>query len=316
MPGTAHARNESEGARIRVGLAGWSYAHWVGTVYPSRPTPNFHPLEFLARYLDAMEINTSFYQPLRPEISRLWIRKVRANPDFLFTVKLGRRFTHERSLDAAEVAAFKDGIFPLLHAGKMGALLMQFPWSFRFTAENRQFLIDLRRAFHEFPLAAEMRHSSWMMDEALGTLIDYRIAFCNLDQPEHTRAMPPTSFLTSATGYVRLHGRDRRNWFRDFDDSALRLSTSNYLYSPDELAAWQQRIEHIRPHARKIFIIANNDGGGKAVLNALQLQAMLQPGRRLAPANLIARYRLQMQDFHSDQPVQRSLFDPAGRVAA
>lgn len=316
MPIAGHARQESEGARIHVGVAGWSYAHWLGTVYPSRPSRNFHPLEFLARYLDAMEINTSFYQPLRPEISRLWIRKVEANPDFLFTVKLGRRFTHERSLNAVEVTAFKEGIFPLLRARKIGALLMQFPWSFRFTAENKQFLINLRRAFHEFPLVAEMRHSSWMMEEALGTLIDYRIAFCNLDQPEHSRAMPPTSFLTSAVGYVRLHGRDRRNWLRDFDSPALRVSTSNYLYSPAELAAWQQRIEHIRPHARKIVVIANNDGGGKAVVNALQLQARLQAGRHLAPAGLIARYRLEMQDFHSDRPVQRSLFEPASRVAA
>ncbi len=309
-------REKTEGAEIRVGLAGWSYSHWVGTVYPSKPSRNFHPLEFLSRYVDAMEINTSFYHALRPEISRLWIKKVSANPDFLFTVKLGRRFTHERSLDPIEVAAFKEGLWPLLRAAKLGAVLMQFPWSFRFTAENKEFLIRLRRAFHEFPLAAEMRHSSWMMDEALGTLVDYHIAFCNLDQPEHTRAMPPTSFLTSPVGYVRLHGRDRRNWFQDFDDSALRVSTTNYLYSPAELSDWQTRIDRIRPHARRIFVIANNDGGGKAVVNALQLQAMLDSGRSAAPAGLLARYRLEMLGFHSDRPVQQTLFDLPSRAAA
>ena len=57
---------------------------------------------------------------------------------------------------------------------------MQFPWSFRFTSENRAFLIDLRRTFHEFPLVAELRHASWLADEAKGTLIDYKIGFCNI----------------------------------------------------------------------------------------------------------------------------------------
>lgn len=316
MPVDFVERIKADGAEIRIGLAGWSYPHWVGKVYPAKPSRNFHPLEYLARYVDAIEIDTSLFPPPRPEISRLWIKKVSQNPGFLFTVKLGRRFTHERSLDAAAVTAFKDGIWPLLAAGKLGAVLMQFPWSFRFTSENKEFLIRLRRAFHEFPLAAEMRHSSWMMDEALGTLIDYRIAFCNLDQPEHTRAMPPTAFLTSPVGYVRLHGRDRRNWFEDFDDSAPRASTTNYLYSPPELAQWQARIERIRPHAARIFVIANNDGGGKAVVNALQLQAMFNPRRTAAPAGLISRYRVELQRFHAGRPVQQLLFGLPGRAAA
>ncbi len=88
---------------------------------------------------------------------------------------------------------------------------MQFPWSFRFTAENKDFFIRLRRAFHEFPLVAEMRHSSWMAEEAVGVFLDYRVGFCNIDQPEYTRAMPPTAYLTSGVGYVRLHGRNPQN---------------------------------------------------------------------------------------------------------
>jgi uncharacterized protein YecE (DUF72 family) len=315
-----HSGNEgkrTEGAEIRIGLAGWTYPHWVGTVFPSKPSRSFHPLEYLSRYFDAMEINTSFYQALKPEISSLWMRKVAANPNFQFTVKLGRRFTHERRLEEDEIRAFKDGLWPLMRGGRLGAVLLQFPWSFRFTGENREYLIRLRRAFHEFPLTAELRHSSWMMDEALGTLIDYRVGFCNLDQPEHTRATPPTGFLTSAVGYVRLHGRDRQNWFQDYDETALRVASTNYLYSPPELEQWRGRVEHIRPHAKRIFVIANNDGGGRAVVNALQLQAMFDGRRRQAPAGLLARYRLELQGFHGDRPVQAELFEPQpGRVAA
>ena len=129
--------------------------------------PEIHSIRFtstrelLARTSDVAEVNNSFYQALKPEIVRLWMRKVELNPRFQFTAKLHQQFTHHRILDNGEIAAFKEGLWPLLRARKLGALLMQFPWAFRFTAENhREFLIRLRRAFHEFPLVAEMRHAA------------------------------------------------------------------------------------------------------------------------------------------------------------
>jgi len=120
---------------------------------------------------------------------------VAGNPKFMFTAKLGRRFTQERVLTPSVIAQFQEGLVPLLRRGKLGALLMQFPWTFRYTQENREFLISLRRAFHEFPLVVEVRHASWMLEEALGTLIDYRIGFCNIDQAKYTSAMPPTALF-------------------------------------------------------------------------------------------------------------------------
>ena len=181
----------------RIGTAGWSYPHWDGTVYPKPQTRGLHSLEYLSRFVDLVEINSSFYRPLQPEVTKVWMKKVEANPNFRFTAKLHQRFTHLRSLQPSDIAEFKDGIRPLMNAGKLGALLMQFPWSFRFTTENRDFLIRLRRAFHDFPLVAEMRHSSWMSDEAIGTFIDYKVGFCNIDQPDYTKAMPATALLTS-----------------------------------------------------------------------------------------------------------------------
>jgi uncharacterized protein YecE (DUF72 family) len=274
---------------VRCGPAGWSYPHWEGAVYP-RPRPRgFHPLEYLARYFDLVEINTSFYQDLRPEISRLWVSRISANRRFLFTAKLHRRFTHERSLEAAETAAFLRGLSPLAEAGRLGCVLMQFPWSFRFTGENRAFLIRLRRAFSRFPLVAEMRHSSWMREEALGMLIDYHIGFCNIDQPARFAAMPPTAILTTGTGYVRLHGRDAGPWLPEFDapESGARR---DYLYRPGELAEWKDRIERLRGYADTVFVVTTNDAGGRAVLNAWQLQALLEPQKRAAPPPLRRRF--------------------------
>ena len=133
-----------------IGTAGWSYPHWNGLVYPKTYGSGFHPLEFLSRRFDTVEINSSFYQHLKPEVVRLWMKKVEANPRFQFTAKLHQRFTHSRVLDDAEVAAFAEGLRPMLKAQKLGALLMQFPWSFRFTAENKDFFIRLRRASMSF----------------------------------------------------------------------------------------------------------------------------------------------------------------------
>ena len=219
-----------------IGTAGWSYPHWNGIVYPKSHTGGFHPLETLAKNFNVVEINSSFYQLLKPELVKLWMKKTEVNPRFQFTAKMYQRFTHGRILEDAEVKGFKDGLMPLMRGNKLGAVLMQFPWSFRFTAENREFLIKLRRAFHEFPLVAEMRHSSWLAEEGIGTFLDYRIGFCNIDQPEFTHAMPPTAYLTSGIGYVRLHGRNPKNSLGAYDRAAPRLRQHDYLYSDAELS--------------------------------------------------------------------------------
>src|SRR5579863_3368476 len=263
-------------ASVRIGTAGWSYPHWNGLVYPKTPWPGFHALEVIARHLDTVEINSSFYQQLKPEVVKLWIRKVEAKPEFLFTAKLHHHFTHNRVLDEADIAGFKTGLAPLLQAKKLGAVLMQFPWSFRFTAENREFFIRLRRAFHEYPLVAEMRHSSWMVEEAIGTFLDYHVGFCNIDQPAYTSAMPPTEFLTSQVGYVRLHGRNPRNSLGAFERDAVRVRQHDYLYSEPELCEWSRRIQHAGRFADRTFVIFNNDAAGKSFVNALQLQAMFK----------------------------------------
>jgi uncharacterized protein YecE (DUF72 family) len=293
---------------LYCGPSGWSYPHWNGVVYPKLKPRGFHALEDLSTYFDAVEINTSFYQSIQPELASLWLRIVEHNPKFLFTVKLGRRFTHERSLAAAEVARFKEGLWPLQRARKLGCVLMQFPWAFRYTEENRTFLIALRRAFHEFQLVTEMRHSSWLHEEALGTLIDHRIGFVNIDQAPYTKGMPPTSALTSRIGYVRLHGRNPQHWEREFGRPARAVAAHDYLYSQKELQEWKQRVDNIQQHAATTFVFANNDAGGKSVVSALEIAQMLGDDRRRAPAQLIERFPEELADFRAERPIQDALF--------
>jgi uncharacterized protein YecE (DUF72 family) len=293
---------------LYCGPSGWSYTHWNGIVYPKVKPRNFHPLEDLAQYFDAVEINTSFYQPIRPELAAVWLKKVAANPKFLFTVKLGRRFTHDRILMPAEVAHFKEGLWPFVRAHKLGCVLMQFPWSFRYTRENRDYLIALRRAFHEFQLVVEMRHCSWLHEEALGTLIDYHLGFVNIDQAAYTKAMPPAAVLTSRIGYVRLHGRNQDDWQREFGRADKPVAAHNYLYSRKELLEWKPRIEEIQKHAAATFVFANNDIGGNALVNALQLAETLGDDRRRAPACLIEQFPEELADFHAERAMQEALF--------
>lgn len=214
-------------------------------------------------------------------------------------------YTHERELRLAEVTEFREGVRPLLKMGRLGCLLMQFPWSFRFTPENRRYLIELRRAFGEFPLVAEMRHASWAREEAVGTFIDYKVGFCNIDQPVFEKAMPPTAFLTSSIGYIRLHGRSALPQGREYRDG--NIARNDYLYPESELADWVDRAQRIGRYADAVYVITTNDAAGKAVVNALQVQSLLGVRETKYPADLVRRHWPKLARRESSS-LQHSLF--------
>ncbi|MBI5281274.1 MAG: DUF72 domain-containing protein [Candidatus Solibacter usitatus] len=288
---------------LSIGPSGWHRADWISTVYPKPASRGWHPLDILSRYLDLAEIDQTFAEPLKPEIARLYVKKVDHNPAFLFTALLGRAFTYDRLLDDSAVTAWKAGLEPLLRSRRLGAVVMQFPWAFRFTEENRQFLISLRRAFHEFPLAAEMRHESWLRDEAVTTLVNYRIGFVNVDQPDYFRAMPPTALLTSGVALVRLHGRHNPDAFREFDAPADR----RYLYNLDELLEWKPRLERLAGFAARTLVSTTNSHQGRAMVNALQLREICGASPLEAPAPLLSLYPAELAAFRARRPVQAML---------
>src|ERR1044071_57678 len=148
--------------KIYVGPAGWSYKDWNGIVYPAKPGSKFDPLSYLAEFFDTIEINSSFYRPPAASSSKAWARRVAHNPDFKFTTKLYKPFTHERGKATDEdERIFREGIDPLAEAGRLGALLLQFPWSFKNTEEERDYLSSLLDRFKDYPLVVELRHATW-----------------------------------------------------------------------------------------------------------------------------------------------------------
>jgi uncharacterized protein YecE (DUF72 family) len=305
---------------VRIGTAGWSYKDWDGTFYPpGMQRRKQHPLEYLARFFDTTEINTSFYGPLKPELAKLWCRKVAAvNKNFLFTAKLYRAFTHSplavmeptsaasiRPTDEDE-ARTREGLDALADEGMLGALLIQFPVSFKNTSLNREYLDRLLRQFIEYPRVVEVRHSTWNDSETLAAFAQKNVGFCNIDQPLLGRSLAPTEHVTGAIGYVRLHGRNYEHWFADQgsadqgSDSDRRNDRYNYLYNEKELSGWKERIQNVAERAQTTYVITNNHFESKAGVNALELKAMISGKRVLAPSTLIGKY-----------PELRRIADPA-----
>jgi len=312
----AHFVGPMEAApEIRIGTAGWSYKDWDGVFYPPAvQRKKVHALEYLAHFFDVVEINTSFYGHLKPELVKLWVRKVAFNPNFVFTAKLHQSFTHSplavmeptsaasiRPTDEDEAKA-REGLDALAGEGKLGALLIQFPVSFKNTNLNREYLERLLRQFIEYPRVVEVRHESWNNEETLASFRRGDVAFCNIDQPTIGQSLAPTEHVTSKLGYVRLHGRNYKDWFNSDD----RNDRYNYLYSENELGAWKEKIETVASKARTTYVITNNHYEARAGANALELKSMLSGKRVKAPPELLETYpelkKFADPDFQAGDP--------------
>ncbi len=279
-----------ETAVVRVGPAGWAYDDWAGTVYPPGFSPRkTHPLGYLCAFFDTIEIDSSFYRPPTPRSAAAWATHVEANPRFRFTAKLWQRFTHQRDSwpSPAEVQSVMEGIMPLHEAGRFGAMLAQFPWSFRRTPENRTWLARLVDTFTQWPLAIELRHASWDRPEVYEGLCARGVTFCNIDQPVLRDSIAPSDKVTAPTAYVRLHGRNAEAWFKE---GAGRDARYNYLYSGGELELWLGHIQRMRGQAREIYVVTNNHFEGQAVANAFELQDGLGLSHPAPPECLAERY--------------------------
>jgi uncharacterized protein YecE (DUF72 family) len=295
--------------RLRIGPAGWSFSDWAGYVYPSRRPKDFHEAAYLAEFFDTIEINTSFYQPLRPDHAQLWLKRVAGNPTFIFTAKLWQKFTHDPSATKEDERAVRAGFDVLQEAGKLGAVLLQFPFSFHRTAETLSYLTAVLSRFSDYPLVVELRHASWQIPETFELLRENRAGFCNIDQPIIGNSVEPSAIATSPVGYVRLHGRRYDTWFSD-DPATPSHERYNYLYSAEELNPWVDRIRTITENTGDVFVITNNHFQGKAVVNALQLLSILKGTKVKVPEPLREHFP-QLNEIADAMPVQPALF-PTG----
>jgi uncharacterized protein YecE (DUF72 family) len=282
---------DKPGTHVRFGPAGWDYPDWAGKVYPSPKPKGFDPLRYLSRYFETIEINSTFYRPPTAEVARGWAQRVGEQDQFRFTAKLWRRFTHERDTawTREDVDSVRAGFDALATAGKLGAVLLQFPWSFRNDERNREWVRDLARAFREYPLVIEVRHISWNEPDFYAELAAGQIGIVNVDQPMFRNSLPPSARATSSVGYIRVHGRNYKEWFRK---TAGRDERYDYLYSAAELKPWAERTRALalEPNVTDVYVVNNNHFAGQAVTNALMLEAQVTQKPVKIPETLLGAY--------------------------
>lgn len=283
-------RSPSRDSSLRVGPAGWNYKDWEGIVYPAGRA--LDPLAFLADYCDTIEINSSFYAPPRPKDAVSWARRVRNNPRFKFTAKAWQRLSHERgpggeSALAADCDEVRRSMAPLAEAGILGALLVQFPWRFRCTPENQEYLDRLVRHLRGFPIALEVRHGSWNRDPFYDFLSERGVAFCNVDQPLIGNSIRPGARVTARLGYFRLHGRNYANWFKE---DAGRDARYDYLYTKDEIHQLSEQIRKVKQSTEETYAVTNNHFRGQALVNAMEILEELDGVPPAVPPLLAAAY--------------------------
>ena len=301
----SHANRAGHGAsaEIRIGTSGWSYPSgdgtWNGVFYPAKKGKGFDELAYYAAHFDTVEVNSSFYRVPALKTTQEWAR--RTPKHFEFSLKLYQKFTHPEmflkatgkdpaDIDRKDVDEFRKAIEPLARAGKLGALLAQFPASFKNEPGSRDYLAWLLHAFRDYPVAVELRHKSFSDDpkETLQLLREHDAALVQIDEPKFKTSIRQNLLPNVKTFYyLRLHGRNAAQWWKH-DKSEDRY---NYLYSADELEPIVDAIEEASREVKKSYAYANNHFSAKSVANAATIKAKL--GQELDgeyPESFVQRY--------------------------
>jgi uncharacterized protein YecE (DUF72 family) len=271
----------SSGARIYIGTSGWSYPKgegtWNGYFYPGG---KINELEYYSQFFNTVEVNSSFYRPPDVGIVYNWARRV--PKDFLFAVKLWQKFTHPKMFKEAtgqdanivqsDVDLFRKCLEPLSKAGKLGALLAQFPPSFINDDHGRRILGALIQYFGEYHLAVELRHRSWSDDSNTANILRRgNVAWVQIDEPKFKSSIAVEVPLTADMAYFRFHGRNAENWWHGNTETRYK-----YLYSPEETKELAAKVEAASQKTSLTFAFFNNHWQAYAPRNAGDLAKAIQ----------------------------------------
>ena len=276
------------GRQLCIGTSGWHYpggdGGWDGIFYPPRGRRHrpkgFDELEYYARHFDTVEVNSTFYGVPRRTVTAAWAD--RTPDDFALSVKLYQQFTHPKMFAAAtgsddtrvdrgDVDRFRDAIAPLHEAGKLGALLAQFPASFKNDDAAHDHLAWLIGALTDCSVAVELRHRSWSDDIAgtLRLLNGLGAAWVQIDEPKFRLSIAQNHLHNvESFYYMRLHGRNARKWWRH-DRAEERY---DYHYSAAELQPFRDTADAASRLVKRLYLYMNNHFAAKAVANAATLK--------------------------------------------
>jgi uncharacterized protein YecE (DUF72 family) len=312
-------QSRGAGERIFVGTCGYSYPGeppngWHGVFYPTPGKKLVGELEYYSMYFGAVEINSTFYRPPNAQMAQGWLKKTPS--DFIFAVKAWQKFTHAAKLgteangeherwerfDSDDVQRFSEGIAPLSEAGRLGALLFQYPAKFVCNPENIERLEAALSAFDFCPKVVELRHRSWSdrQDEIRARLAGFSAAWAFIDEPKFSTSVKQELTARGDVSYLRLRGRNQQKWWKH-EDAWERY---DYIYQADSIRRLAERLKKLQAGSpkTKFYVFFNNHARGQAVANALMLQAALVPSSRVqAPRALVEAFpELQSFVVHSE----------------
>jgi uncharacterized protein YecE (DUF72 family) len=244
---------------IRLGTSGWSYKEWEGPFYPKGEKKK---LTYYSKYFNTVEIDSTFYG--YPSAGMILGATKNTPPDFVFSAKLPKLITHEKTLDVEK--GVKEDLFrflhlmkPLIEDAKLGPLLIQLPPSFTYSGGFRKLEGFLGVLPTDVLFAAEFRNKSWLgKADAVDLLRKHNVAITTVDEP----LLPADTTTTADFAFVRWHGRGERPWY-------------NYRYKQDELEGWTKKVEAVATKTKKVYGYFNNHFKGYAVENSLQMMELL-----------------------------------------
>ena len=297
------------GHRIRIGTAGWTDKTLLpaGLFYPAGVESPEERLRFYATRFRLVEIDSSYYGlPVRRN-SELWATRT---PDgFKFDIKAYALMTGHpsevarlpRALREAlpssmssqkrvyprdlppeiydEVwALFRGAVEPLVEAGKLGSVLLQYPQWFMPGAAARHAVLEARDRLDGIPCTIEFRNRAWLdargRDHTLDFLRDNALPYVIVDEPQGLpNSVPPVAAVTAPRlAIVRLHGRRDDLWNKR---GVSVVDKYRYLYDRDELASWVPRVLEVAERAEETHVVFNNCYANYGTTNALEMSAML-----------------------------------------
>lgn len=290
--------------RIKVGISSWTEPTLVASGwYPPDATSAEDRLRYYAAKFPIVEVDSTFYAIPNQKTAQLWVE--RTPKDFTFNAKAYALLTQHPTPSArlpkdlreklSESKAnvyfkdlapkdkesvwdrFREGMQPLHDAGKLGAIVFQFPRWFLPSPASYRFMEDLREWLPDFRIAIEFRQVSWMKQERRQRVLDFLkgrgYTYVVVDEPQgFASSVPPIVATTAPLGMIRFHGHNRENWEKKGISTAEKF---RYLYQPGELKSWVPSLNEMAKSADEVHAVFNNCYSDYAVRNAEDLARLL-----------------------------------------
>ena len=255
-------------ARINIGMGAWDIEPYKYLFYPTAREKRFRLLEFYSRFFDSVEVNATFYNAaFTPFHAKGWLADVAGQPDFVFLIKLYRGLTHTFDATAADILSINAFLTPLEEAGKLGGLLLQFPFRFTNRQEHRRYIALLSRIFRHHRVFIEVRHDSWHNRAMVEFFEEHGLCPVNVDLPQLPHFMPLTAASHNGYAYFRMMGRNAAAW--NHPELGDRYT---YSYSQEELDDLLRKITIVSKTARRVYVVFHNDAKGHSLFNGFTLR--------------------------------------------